>query len=698
MRELAPIEPAAVADDALRATLIETLGHQYDIGRLLGRGGMGAVYLARDRVLERAVAIKVLPPEGFATMEARERFRREARTVASLTHPNIVPMHAFGEAAGLGYYVMGYVRGEYLADRMQREGQLDPDDARRMLAELADALDYAHRSGVVHRDIKPDNILLDDATGRPLLTDFGIAKAQAGGETLTQLGMVMGTPHYMSPEQASGEPGIDGRSDLYSLGVVAYAMLAGRPPFIGGSLQEVLIQHLTATPLPLHEVTPVVPDDLSDIVMRCLVKDPAQRWPDGRALRHALGADFTTDASLPLQLRVLIGHGLIVVLSVAASLNLLLFALTDHFRLGIFPGWFAFYPMLFTISVLLTVQRARREGFAWRQILRVAGWQPRWWILWWPARLSRPGDVTPRIPRPIRLTRGAFSLAILLVLVALGSAPFIDLLIDSPRQHTPPPFAGGTFDWLGGWSRRTAALTVMLPSIGSCVLMAAALVGSVVYGRRRGLSTYDASRLTAVSGLSPFWEQRHVFPILLTPAGRSERANPGTPHEIARGIATLADALTGPIRALGPDAMMTARALLGELEALDRELRRLAESAETGERLRLEQRLATLDPGGALTTEQREMRALLAGQLALLDRIDRRRTIAEARQQELAGMLRHLWQELVELERASRTGVGTPDAARVRALALEYRDAAEPVAAVPAPARIPDITPRGGVR
>ncbi len=284
--------------DPLRAALETALGAQYEIVRLLGRGGMGAVYLARERALDRTVAIKVLPPEIAVSAEAQERFRREARTAAKLTHPNIVPLHTFGEVEGMMYFVMGYVRGESLADRMRRDEELPPDDARRILSAMADALDYAHRQGVVHRDIKPDNILLEEESGRPMLTDFGIAKAAASGETLTELGTAIGTPHYMSPEQASGERDLDGRSDLYSLGVVGYAMLAGRLPFEGSMAQEVLVQHVTKAPASLETVASDVPEDLSRVVMRCLAKEPDARWPDGKSLHEAIVDVGAVDESL----------------------------------------------------------------------------------------------------------------------------------------------------------------------------------------------------------------------------------------------------------------------------------------------------------------------------------------------------------------------------------------------------------------
>jgi len=195
---------------------------------------MGAVYLAREESLERLVAVKVLSQDRGLDATSRERFKREARTAARLMHPNIVPLHAFGEADdGLMYLVMGYVSGESLADRLKRDGRLRIAEARRIVAEIAEALDHAHRQGVVHRDVKPDNVLIEDESGRALLADFGVAKALGAGGTMTQAGSVVGTPDFMSPEQAAGNVDVDGRSDLYSLGALAYSLLAGRPPFDG---------------------------------------------------------------------------------------------------------------------------------------------------------------------------------------------------------------------------------------------------------------------------------------------------------------------------------------------------------------------------------------------------------------------------------------------------------------------------------
>lgn len=249
-----PGEPEAT--DSVRATLAQALGTHYRVERLLGRGGMGAVYLAHEAGLDRDVAIKVLPPERTATAATLERFRREARTAARLSHPHIVPLHAFGEQGDTAYYVMGYVRGESLAARLHREGPLPEVEVRRITIALAEALQHAHEQGVVHRDVKPDNVLLEEGSGRPLLTDFGIARGEFVGDHLTGTGSILGTPDFMSPEQAAGRPDVDARSDVYSLGVTAYAMLSGRLPFEARTPGEALARRLTEDPSPLRPLVP----------------------------------------------------------------------------------------------------------------------------------------------------------------------------------------------------------------------------------------------------------------------------------------------------------------------------------------------------------------------------------------------------------------------------------------------------------
>ncbi len=282
-------------DEALKSPLADrlagALAESYTLESEVGRGGMGVVYSARDLKLKRRVAIKVLPPELAFREEIRTRFLREAETAARLSHPNIVPIHAVGEAEGLVYFVMGFVDGESLAARLRRRERLPPEEVRRIMKETADALGLAHAMGVIHRDIKPDNILLEGTRRRTMVTDFGIAKALSGGSgtgTLTGTGVVIGTPTYMSPEQAAGEREIDSRSDIYSLGLVAFEMLVGDPPFQAANVPGILMKQITEPAPEIQGLRPDCPDDLANTIMRCLEKNPDDRWPTADALRRAL--------------------------------------------------------------------------------------------------------------------------------------------------------------------------------------------------------------------------------------------------------------------------------------------------------------------------------------------------------------------------------------------------------------------------
>src|SRR6476661_4664400 len=272
------------------ASLQGALEPQYRLERELGRGGMGVVFLATDTTLDRRVAIKVVHPELAAHQSIVRRFLAEARTIARLRHPNIVAVHTAGTADGLLYYVMDEVEGESLRQRLAREGRIDPAEAGRIVADLAAALDAAGRAGVVHRDVKPENVLLDRHSGRALLADFGIARAMvAEGGVSTGQGVAVGTPAYMSPEQAAGEE-VDRRSDLYSLGVVAYEILAGHPPFQGPN-RVVVSKHIAERPTPVDRLRPDVPRPLAAAIMRALEKQPADRWQTGDAFRQALTAE-----------------------------------------------------------------------------------------------------------------------------------------------------------------------------------------------------------------------------------------------------------------------------------------------------------------------------------------------------------------------------------------------------------------------
>lgn len=273
----------------LFSRLQAALGSQYRLERELGHGGMGVVFLARDTTLDRPVAVKVVHPDLAVHSSITQRFLAEARMIARLRHPSIVAVHTAGEATGVFYYVMDYVPGESLRQRLTREGKLPVAEVTRIVAELADALHSAGQAGLVHRDVKPENIMLDEATGRAMLADFGIARAMAADPdgARTGQGVAVGTPTYMSPEQAAGDV-VDGRSDLYALGVVAYELLAGRPPFRGQTAAAVATMHLAEQPTPVDTLRPETPPELSRAIMRALAKDPAERWQTGAEFQGAL--------------------------------------------------------------------------------------------------------------------------------------------------------------------------------------------------------------------------------------------------------------------------------------------------------------------------------------------------------------------------------------------------------------------------
>jgi len=300
---------------AIPERLAAALADRYRIERPLGEGGMATVYLAEDVKHHRRVALKVLRPELAAAL-GPERFLREIEIAAALHHPHILALYDSGRTGGPAdgrsaptagppdrptaeflYYVMPFVEGESLRDRLEREKQLPLEEALQIAEEVADALSYAHSRGVVHRDIKPENILLE--SGHAIVADFGIARAisAAGGDRLTQTGMSVGTPAYMSPEQAAGSDEVDGRSDLYALGCVLYEMLAGAPPFTGPTVENVVHQHLTAEPRPIVQLRPAVPAEVADMLQRALAKTPADRFSPAAAFAQALRGTARASAS-----------------------------------------------------------------------------------------------------------------------------------------------------------------------------------------------------------------------------------------------------------------------------------------------------------------------------------------------------------------------------------------------------------------
>ena len=352
-----------------------SLGDAYRIERELGGGGMSHVLLARETALGRSVVGKVLPPETSASVNI-ERFRREIQLAASLQHPHIVPVLAAGQSGDLLYYTMPLVEGESLRTKLAREGEMPVSDAVRVLRDVVDALAYAHARGVVHRDIKPDNVLITG--GHAVVTDFGVAKAMSassGSSSLTSLGVALGTPAYMSPEQAAADPHVDHRADLYAVGAMAYEMLCGRPPFSGMSPQQVLAAHVTLPPAPLSGQRTSVPPALNMLVMRCLEKKPADRvqsaaemltqlqamaTPSGGMAPTGATAGFTSGAEAalrranPLRVAALFALASIAVLAVVFVLRL---------RLGL-PNWVlpgAALLLAIGLPIMLLTGRKERE-------------------------------------------------------------------------------------------------------------------------------------------------------------------------------------------------------------------------------------------------------------------------------------------------------------------------------------------------
>ena len=270
------------------ARFAAALAGQYELECEIGRGGMGVVYRARDVKLDRRVAIKTLPPHLASDPVVRELFLREARTAGKLSHQNIVPIHRADELQGRVFFVMGFVDGESVAQRIRDQGRIDPREVVGELRDVAAALGYAHAHGVIHRDVKAENFLIERASGRTLVTDFGIARL-AEAAPLTATGQLLGTVYYLSPEQVSGDP-VDARSDIYSLGVAGYFALSGRFPFDAALASAVLIAHVIKTPPPLHTVAGDVPRALTDLIDRCLAKDPAERFQTCDELLNALAS------------------------------------------------------------------------------------------------------------------------------------------------------------------------------------------------------------------------------------------------------------------------------------------------------------------------------------------------------------------------------------------------------------------------
>jgi hypothetical protein len=288
--EVSSLDPHPPSDTRALDRLARALGRQFRVVRLIGHGGFAEVFEVVDTDLQRRLAVKVLRSDLPWTPTTIERFKQEARAIARLSHPNTVPIHFVGEGEGLVYYAMPYLEGRTLADLLRTEGPLPADRALRVVEPILEALQHAHDNGLVHRDVKPDNILLEAGTGRPLLVDFGIVKYLDGPANLTDAGFIVGTPLYMSPEQALGSRSVDARSDVYGIGAVLFQLLTGAPPFEGADSQEIVGRHIRE-PVPFASLSrDGIPPWIGSLVLRCMAKHPDDRFPTARAVLEAIRA------------------------------------------------------------------------------------------------------------------------------------------------------------------------------------------------------------------------------------------------------------------------------------------------------------------------------------------------------------------------------------------------------------------------
>lgn len=611
---------AGPPSDSQREVLAAALGAQYELLALIGRGAMGAVYLARERFLDRLVAVKTLPAELAASADARERFLREARTAAQLTHPHIVPLLSFGEAGETRFYVMGYVDGESLEARLRTTPRLSSGEATRIICEIADALHYAHAQGVVHRDIKPDNILLERAGGRALLADFGIAKRGDEGAALTGTGMVLGTPQYMSPEQAAGERDVDGRTDLYALGVIGYRMLTGHLPFEGSNVMEVLAQHMTREAPPIVELG--VSALLANVVRRALAKEPSARWPTGHAMRAALlSHDDDADELLPDDVRDSAGMGVrAMLLSAAIGEGALASAIFGNSLLAkIFLSGALLTPAL--ILGLQLPRVVRRLG--WHDAIVMAFRQPRWWHEWWPRAARRAGNVWDRLPEPVRRIRLISGVSSLSVLATLNAVLWI-ITRDEPGMP---------------------ALAVVALALASLAAIGTAFWRARRWANEIGLSRRDLHRVLSEPTVgSAFWRRPEIAALLITrDPGDMPLAMTSAPADDLRAIEAMALGDGTLHREQLAEGVAAAREVGSAITACDAELAELARDVAPQERARIEGKLA--EHGAPLHGEseaKQRMRVLLGDQLALLRGLEARRSEILSRRERLVGHLHAL--------------------------------------------------------
>jgi hypothetical protein len=658
--------------DRIPPLLAVELKHQYDVLRMLGEGGMGTVWLARERSLDRLVAIKVLSSESLQIADLRDRFRREARIAARLMHAHIVPLHAFGETADALYLVMGYVEGESLATRLEREGRLPRAVTLRMLSEISDALAFAHKQGVVHRDVKPDNILIEAGTGRALLADFGIARAPGGETSMTMTGIAMGTPSFMSPEQATGEKEVDGRSDVYSLCVVGYRMLAGKLPFAGTSLQSLMAQHVAQKPDDLALAVSRPDRGVARVVMRGLEKDPAMRWSRAEHLRDMLRTEAETAPELPEELDRIEGAGTMMLAPILVTISVALWLGLASRDLGTFLVW----QLVFTGALATTAavqSRPAIKSFGLLETLRTLFYAPRFWSSWWPRALRRTDDQWDRLPASLRRFRLLRDATVTLLVLHSGIiAPVLVILAFRFQQ----------LEVLGSDAGFLATTVCVLGLAGGGTL--AAFVAGRIARRdlmRLGLSAYEAKKAGTIPNVAshPQWKNPQFSRLLGTPAEEAlEQHTPQSPAELLDAI----EDLNGRLRRGGiladNDCVSAARNVKIAIDALEADVMRMNQELDPAENDRMARRLGSLGSG----EEESELRRLLESQRDVLVRLDSRRKEKEARRDGLRDQLMTLWMQLLDIHaRTSRGSPADPElTGQMRALSSDLARAGEGLA------------------
>ena len=644
-----PTNTSVVSSDSVSQLLGLALGHQYEIIREIGRGGMGAVYLAREKALERLVAIKVLKPELASSPESRERFRREARIAANLSHPGILQLHTFGELSGVWYFVMSYVRGETLADLLRRRGKLPASEAHQILIELADALACAHRYHVVHRDIKPANVLIDAESGRAVLADFGISKIGGMSDKLTASGAVLGTPHYMSPEQTMAGSDIDERSDIYSLGAVGYSMLCGREPFTGENAGQVMLARLIRDPEPIPDVNPAVPAPLADIVMKCLARDRLNRWESADILRSTLEeAAAGNEERLPEGIRDIPSFG---PFALAWFIGWLTFAFLTP-RNGIERALLVIISLMVPFGLGLHVWLLAGRSVGLVQMTRVALRPPEWWTMYWPQSLRRNSDMWPRLPLAARFCRNALSAFFLFV---PGAIVIGELLDPSPGS--------------------LLAASLLALEVITIAVTVAGLIGGYLWSKRQSLDMPDTLRLMiGPTGFSSGWNRPSMTRVLARSAGHARSPDSDDPLDYRRAIAELVPKLPSELGGLRAEALDLADRMAQMLQRQSGEVAAMERDAGPSETERLQSRLAELGEERADTEERTQLRQLLQRELELVWRMRDRLEIVSRQRVHRFELLKSLYAVLID-GCATDTAGSVPDdcAIRTRAVCDELR-------------------------